>query len=61
MTISISTQALAGAIEEPECIVVDVREMAAFNGGIRQGLDLRCRGGRLGRRGVFTHGASRLL
>ena len=32
MTISISTQALAGAIEEPECVVVDVREMAAFNG-----------------------------
>src|SRR5712691_222437 len=32
MTISISTQALAGAIEEPECVVVDVRELAAFNG-----------------------------
>jgi thiosulfate/3-mercaptopyruvate sulfurtransferase len=32
MTMSISTQALAGAIEDPTCIVVDVREMAAFNG-----------------------------
>jgi 3-mercaptopyruvate sulfurtransferase SseA len=32
MTISISTQAVAEAIEDPECVVVDVREMAAFNG-----------------------------
>lgn len=32
MSISISTQALAGAREDPECVVVDVREMAAFNG-----------------------------
>src|SRR5262245_24970922 len=32
MTISISTQALTGAIEDPACIVVDMREMAAFNG-----------------------------
>jgi thiosulfate/3-mercaptopyruvate sulfurtransferase len=29
---SISTQALAGAREDPACVVVDVREMAAFNG-----------------------------
>jgi len=32
MTMSISTRALTGAIEDPECVVVDVREMAAFNG-----------------------------
>ena len=32
MILSISTRALAGAIEEPACVVVDVREMAAFNG-----------------------------
>ncbi len=32
MTSTISTQALAGASEDPECVVVDVREMAAFNG-----------------------------
>ncbi len=32
MTLSISTQALGGAIEDPQCVVVDVREMAAFNG-----------------------------
>jgi len=32
MTISISTQALTGVIEDPACIVVDAREMAAFNG-----------------------------
>jgi len=32
MTTSISTQALTGAIDDPACIVVDVREMAAFNG-----------------------------
>jgi 3-mercaptopyruvate sulfurtransferase SseA len=32
MSMSISTQALAGAIEDPACVVVDVREMAAFNG-----------------------------
>jgi 3-mercaptopyruvate sulfurtransferase SseA len=32
MTMSISTQALAGAREDPACVVVDVREMAAFNG-----------------------------
>ena len=44
MTISISTQALAGAIEEPECVVVDVREMAAFNGWT---LDHEARGGHL--------------
>jgi hypothetical protein len=29
MTTSISTQALTGAIEDPTCVVVDVREMAA--------------------------------
>ena len=34
MTTSISTQALTGAIEDPTCVVVDVREMAAFNGWI---------------------------
>jgi molybdopterin synthase sulfurtransferase len=32
MTISLSTQAMVEAIEEPACVVVDVREMAAFNG-----------------------------
>ena len=32
MTTSISTQTLTGAIEDPACIVVDVREIAAFNG-----------------------------
>src|SRR5438132_10299854 len=32
MTMSISTRALTGAVEDPECVVVDVREMAAFNG-----------------------------
>jgi len=32
MTSSISTQAMTGAIEDPECVVVDVRELAAFNG-----------------------------
>ena len=32
MTISISTQAMVEAIEESACVVVDVREMAAFNG-----------------------------
>jgi len=32
MTTSLSTQALTGAIEDPACIVVDVRAMAAFNG-----------------------------
>ena len=32
MTLSISTQALTGAMEDPACVVVDVREMAAFNG-----------------------------
>src|SRR5678816_2941342 len=32
MTISISTQAMTEAIEDPACIVVDAREMAAFNG-----------------------------
>ena len=32
MTMSISTRALTGAIEDPGCVVVDVREMAAFNG-----------------------------
>src|SRR6266478_5282621 len=32
MTFSISTRALAGAIEDPTCVVVDVRAMAAFNG-----------------------------
>src|SRR3989442_8203408 len=44
MNISISTQALAGAIEEPECVVVDVREMAAFNGWT---LQHEARGGHL--------------
>jgi 3-mercaptopyruvate sulfurtransferase SseA len=34
MTTSISTQALTGAIEDPTCVVVDVRGMAAFNGWI---------------------------
>ena|SRR5437867_2010746 len=29
---SIATEALVGAIEDSECVVVDVREMAAFNG-----------------------------
>jgi 3-mercaptopyruvate sulfurtransferase SseA len=44
MTISISTQAMTEAIEDPACIVVDVREMAAFNGWA---LQHEARGGHL--------------
>jgi len=44
MTGSISTQALVGAIEDPECVVVDVREIAAFNGWV---LHHEARGGHL--------------
>ena len=32
MTTNISTRAMVEVIEDPECVVVDVREMAAFNG-----------------------------
>jgi len=44
MTMSISTRALTGAIEAPGCVVVDVREIAAFNGWI---LHDEVRGGHL--------------
>jgi thiosulfate/3-mercaptopyruvate sulfurtransferase len=44
MTMSISTQALTGAIEDPACVVVDVRAMAAFNGWTLHG---EARGGHL--------------
>lgn len=37
MTPSISTQKLAGYLDHPECVVVDVRAMAAFNGWTFQG------------------------
>ena len=44
MTTSISTRAMAEAIEDPECVVVDVREMAAFNGWALHG---EARGGHI--------------
>jgi thiosulfate/3-mercaptopyruvate sulfurtransferase len=44
MTTSISTQALAEHLEDPTYVVVDVREMAAFNGWPLQGI---ARGGHI--------------
>ena len=44
MTTSISTQALAEHLEHPTCVMVDVREMAAFNGWTLHG---EARGGHI--------------
>src|SRR5437763_17014404 len=44
MTTSLSTRAMGEALEDPACVVVDVREMAAFNGWA---LQHEARGGHL--------------
>ena len=44
MISSLSTRAMVEASEDPECVVVDVREMAAFNGWA---LQHEARGGHL--------------
>jgi thiosulfate/3-mercaptopyruvate sulfurtransferase len=44
MTTSLSTRAMVEAVEDPACVVVDTREMAAFNGWTLQG---EARGGHL--------------
>ena len=44
MTTGLSTRAMVEAVEDPTCVVVDVREMAAFNGWA---LQHEARGGHL--------------